>query len=116
MNSKLLVALVVLLGLVGGVNSFSDVEERFWPLFRTQQIFTSTYPHCEAHVTAINKTVNKMLRLRVGSGCEFTLEDSDGNVHVCRIQPDLPFPTGYRELFYGYVVLNQGKQSVEDSV
>lgn len=96
MNSKLLMALVVLLGLVGVVNSMSDVEEKYWPFYRTQQIFTITYPHCEAHVTAINKTVNKMLRLKVGDGCEFTLEDSDGNVHVCRIQPYPPFPTGHR--------------------
>lgn len=112
MNNKLLVALVILLGLVGEVYSFNDVEERFWPFYRTQQIYTITYPHCEAHVTAINKTVTKMLRLKAGNGLEFTLEDSDGNVHVCRIQPYPPFPTGHRELFYGYVVLNQGKQSV----
>lgn len=85
------------------------------PILNNDIYFRKGLEACQAKITENNKTYKNIMYIRAGPGYEYNLNDTDDNVHVCRVAR-VPPPTYVIQNFYVFVDLSQGKQVVADKV
>lgn len=114
MSSKLFV-LAFLLGIVAlSQCQWTTISPSDWPRLVNDVYFKAGFTLCKNKIVDAGKVFKQIYVIRLGPGIEYTLNDTENNVHLCSCVR-VPAPTFMNVSYYAFFPLGQRKEEIGDT-